>query len=58
MDPRFAWRPDGNFFALNVKTKNGRKCLTRDKMMNPFVSPAKSDPNPKDPVQSVAEKGR
>ena len=27
-------------------------------MMNPFVSPAKSDPNPKDPVQSVAEKGR
>ena len=27
-------------------------------MMNIFISPAKSDPNPKDPVQSVAEKGR
>lgn len=26
--------------------------------MNVFISPAKSDPNPKDPVQSVAEKGR
>lgn len=27
-------------------------------MMNPFVSPSKSDPDPKGLVQSVAEKGR
>jgi hypothetical protein len=27
-------------------------------MMNIHISPAKSDPNPKDPVQSIAEKGR
>lgn len=26
--------------------------------MNPFISPSKSDVDPKGPVQSVAEKGR
>lgn len=42
-DPRFSWKADGSFFALNILTDKGRKCHTRDNMLGIFRSPSKSD---------------
>ena len=44
-EAQFSWRPDGNFFILNYKTVYGNKAVTKDIIMNTFISPAKSDPN-------------
>jgi len=57
-EAQFSWRPDGNFFILNYKTVNGYKAVTKDIMMNTFISPAKSDPNSDGLVQSVSERGK
>ncbi len=43
-DARFSWKADGSFFAINVMTDKGRKCHTRDNMLNIFRSPSLSDP--------------
>jgi len=42
--PRFSWKADGSFFAINILTDKGRKCHTRDLMLNIFRSPSASDP--------------
>jgi hypothetical protein len=57
-EAHFSWRPDGNFFIINYKTIHGNKAVTKDIMMNTFISPAKSDPNADGLVQSVSEKGK
>jgi hypothetical protein len=57
-EAQFSWRPDGNFFILNYKTVNGNKAVTKDIMMNTFISPAKSDPTADGLVQSVSERGK
>lgn len=56
--PRFSWKADGSFFAINIQTDIGRKCHTRDEMMGIFRSPSLSDPDPEGLVQSVSEKSR
>lgn len=57
-DPRFSWKADGSFFAINIMTDKGRKCHTRDHMLGIFRSPSLSDPDPQGLVQSVSEKSR
>ncbi len=43
-EPHFSWRADGTHFVINYETVNGHKALTKDQMMNTFISPARSDP--------------
>ena len=57
-DPRFSWKADGTFFAVNIPTDKGRKCHTRDHMLGMFRSPSPSEPDPNGLVQSVSEKSR
>ena len=54
----FTWRNDASHFSVNYPTQLGRKAITHDHMMAPFISPAKSDPTPDGLVQSVSEKGK
>lgn len=42
-NPKFTWKQDGTFLAINVQTDKGRKCYTRDNQLGLFRSPAKSD---------------
>ena len=56
--PKFSWKADGSFFAINIQTDCGRKCHTRDSSMAIFRSPSLSDPDPEGLVQSVSEKSR
>ena len=43
-NPRFTWKQDGTYLAINIQTDKGRKCHTRDTQLGLFRSPAKSDP--------------
>ena len=56
--PRFTWRADATHFVINYLTLNGRKAVTKDQMMNTFISPARSDSKEDGLVQSVSERGK
>jgi len=52
---KIVWRYDSEFFNVLVKTDEGVKSITKDKNLNTFISPAKSDEDG-GLVQSVTEK--
>lgn len=53
-NPKFSWKADGSFFAINIMTDRGRKCHTRDHMLGIFRSPSRSDLESEGLVQSVS----
>ena len=55
---KIVWRYDSEFFNIQVKTEEGCKCITKDKNLNTFLSPAKSDEEEDGLVQSMTEKWR
>ena len=55
---KIVWRYDSEFFNVLVKTEDGCKSITKDKNLNTFMSPAKSDVEEEGLVQSMTEKWR